>query len=182
MNLEDIKAHPDFPFSEFQNNDLQFLMLELYWAELFRSAALTDQGSALHSDQWQVRYPADRDEGNPILSLINRGMLPPRALRVIQRFNTEQLPALILEDLAPVEYRDDVYVPFVPDLTGGAIDDDGQSPIEELVISSDVSPPCEALFSALIQDWCVKQVGLEKMQTTLDAFWVKVRKNLIQLG
>ena len=182
MNLEDIKAHPDFPFFKFQSNDLQFLMLELYWAELCRSAMLTDQGSVLRANQWQVRFPADRDEGNPILSLINRGMLPPRALRIIQRFNTERLPALALEDLAPVEYRDDVYVPFVPDLTGGAIDDDGQSPIEELVISSDVSAPCEALFSVLIQEWCVKRVGVEKMRATLDAFWVKARLNLIQLG
>lgn len=181
MNLKAIRAHPYFPFLGFKQDDLQFLMLELYWAELFRSEFPPLQDAASIGAQWQVRFPADRDEGNPILSLINRSMSPPRALRIIQRFNTDGLPALALDCLTPVYYRDDVYVPLVPDLTGGAVDDDGQSNVEEMVISSDVSAPCEALFSALIQEWCVKQVDVELMRETLDAFWQKVHHNLIRI-
>ncbi len=34
--LSQIKAHPNFPFGNFRDNPMSFMMLELYWVELFR--------------------------------------------------------------------------------------------------------------------------------------------------
>ena len=33
--LSQIKAHPNFPFGDFRDNPMSFLMVELYWVELF---------------------------------------------------------------------------------------------------------------------------------------------------
>lgn len=179
MDFDAIKAHPSFPFTDFQSDDLQFLMLELYWAELFRLQWSAPNAEASPVTTWEVRFPADRADGNPILSVINRTLSPPRALRVIQRFNSENLPVVSLDDLKPVAHQGEVYVPFVPDLTGGAIDDDGESPIEELVISSDVSSACEELFSNIVRPWCVDVVDPQSMRETLDLYWTSIRSKLI---
>jgi hypothetical protein len=79
LTRDQIKNHPLFPFGDFKSNDLAFLLLELYWAELFKSV-LTEEGE-LTLDRWQPQSPADRD-GNPILHVVDRSVMPLRALRI----------------------------------------------------------------------------------------------------
>ena len=62
MNLAQLRSHPSFPFSGFLKNDLEFLLLELFWVELFRSSLGTPEPIA----NWTPLYPAERD-GSPIL-------------------------------------------------------------------------------------------------------------------
>jgi hypothetical protein len=175
--LAQIKQHPYYPFRNFRSDDLSFLLLEMYWAELFRNAV--DGSEQLGA--WTVQTPADREDGNPILHVINRKTRPGRALRVIQRFNTEGLPELDLATMTPVPFRDDAYVPFVPDLSRNALDDDGSTPIDELLISADVSPTCERLCLEWFRRWCVDLQDPLDIQAALDAYWTQVRHNLVQL-
>jgi hypothetical protein len=141
VTLEELRRHPYYPFRDFGGNDLSFLLLELYWAELLR-AALRGAKEPEESGRLVVPLsPAERD-GNPILHVIDRSLPVPRVLRVIQRFNTEDLPALDLDQLSPVRFIADAYVPFAPGLTYGAVDSDGDTAVDELVIASDVSSAC----------------------------------------
>lgn len=180
MNLDQLKRHPYYPFRNFRTDDLAFLLLELYWAELFPKIISGNQDGVRHIREWVAQSPADRENGNPVFHVINRSNSPFRALRIIQRFNTEGLVELDLDKLSPVRFTGDAYVAFVPGLTYGATDDDGTTPIEELLISSDISDPCERLNTALIRKWCVERVSVETMQQTVDAYWKRVRENLIE--
>jgi len=177
MKLDRIKSHPDFPFVLYRENDLQFLMLEMYWAELLRDAL----PEAIATD-WRPEWPADAEDGNPILSVSNRAITPPRMLRVIQRSNDKKLPELDLESFSKVQYYDDAYVPFVPGITYGGLDQDMVNPIEELVISSAVSASCERLFRYCVQLWCVERVAQTRMEEVLASYWTKVRASLVELG
>lgn len=175
MTLEQIKAHPLYPFSGFRDDDLQFLMLELYWAELFRRNLPT----TIVGD-WQPEWPADPEEGNPILHVANRKLMPPRMLRVIQKHNLEHLPELNLETFDPVYYRSDAYVAFAPDLTRAGLDEDMVTPIDELVIFSDVCEQCELLFEWYVQRWCVDHASAQVMEKPIAAYWARVEASLVQ--
>lgn len=179
MTLDQIKRHPYYPFRDFRSNDLSFLMLELYWAELFR-AVLTESGASKAIENWIPQAPAERTDGNPILDVMNRSTSPLRELRIIQRFNTEGLAELDLGNPVPVHFSGDAYVPFVPGLTYGATDEGGVAAVEELVISSDISEACERLNREFIRKWCVDRVSVETMQQVLDGYWNLVRKNLVE--
>jgi len=181
MNFDQIKAHPLFPFREFRTDDLAFLRLELYWAELFREIIGAEPNGASRLTAWCPAASADREDGNPILSVIDRTARPIRAVRIVQRFNDHGLPEVDLAHLAPVRFRGDAYVPFVPDIGRDATDDDGTTPVEELLISSDVTDACERLARGLIGKWCVDRVSPAHMQQMLDAYWQRVRENLIEL-
>jgi Icc-related predicted phosphoesterase len=180
MNLEQLKNHPLYPFNNFQSDDLTFLLLELYWAELFSDVFANAQNSNCLLSDWTARSPAEREDGNPIFNVINHSTQPSRALRIIQRFNTEHLVELNLDKLSPVKFIGDAYVAFVPGLTYEATDDDGITPIEELVISSDISESCERLNTFFIKKWCIEHVSIATMQTILDDFWAKIQENLIE--
>jgi len=179
VTLDQIKRHPYYPFRDFRTNDLSFLMLELYWAELFRTV-LTESGDYEAIEKWIPQAPADRQDSNPILDLMDRSTSRLRELRIIQRFNTEDLPELDLDNPAPIHFSEDAYVPFAPGLTYGATDEDGSTPVDELVISSDISEACERLNREFIKKWCVDRVSVEAMQQALDDYWNFVRKNLIE--
>ena len=153
MNLDQLKRHPYYPFRDFGGNDLSFLLLELYWAELLRLTLRSAQGAENPVSLLKPVYPAERD-GNPILHVINRSLPVPRVLRIIQRFNTENLRALDLDTISSVRFSGDAYVPFVPGLTYGAIDCDGRTPVDELVISSGgISAACERFFESFVHKW-----------------------------
>lgn len=173
MDLASLINHPHYPFRNFKKNDLDFLLLELYWAELFRNIA-----GDRHAKDWRPMFPADREVGNPILHLIDRTSHPPRSLRIIQRFNDDHLPEFDLTTLADVWFEDDVYVPFVPGLTAGAVAEDGVTPVEELVISSDVSPACERLTRKLVAAWCVYRVPEAEMRVIEERYWAEVNRHL----
>lgn len=177
MNLDELKRHPYYPFRNFRANDLEFLLLELYWAELFKEIVETLPEQNRY--QWTPQAPADRTDGNPIFNIIDRSKSPVRSLRIIQRFNTEGLPELDLEKPAPVQFTTDAYVPFVPGLTYGATDEDGATQIEELVISSDISSACERLNRTFINQWCVQRIIVPSMQQALNDYWKMVQGYLI---
>lgn len=175
MELRQIKSHPYFPFRNFRSDDLAFLLLELYWVELFKDIV---PPSAVES--WRPQFPADRADGNPILHVINRSMSPPRALRIIQRFNEDRLVELDLDRMSEVRFSGDAYVPFVPGLTEEAVDEDGTTPVDELVISSDISESCERLAREFIKAWCVEPMMKTAMRERIDAYWKRIRSHLIE--
>lgn len=176
MDLEEIKRHPNFPFRNFLTDDLEFLMLELYWAELFRSAL--PRGSI---DGWKPYFPADREDGNPILFVINRSVTPPRMLRVIVRFNDQGLAELNLDTFETVRFKEDAFVPFVPDITRGALDEDMTTPVDEFVVSSTLSDRCEQLFRECVKLWCIEFLSGDEMLARLSRYWTKVRSSLIEI-
>ncbi len=104
MKLDQIKRHIYFPFRDFRSNDLSFLMLELYWAELFLTV-LTESGAHQAVEKWTPQAPAERMDGNPILVVMDRVSSPLRRLRIIQRFNSEGLAELDLDNPVPVHFR-----------------------------------------------------------------------------
>lgn len=175
MNLKEIKQHPNFPFRNFCADDLEFLMLELYWAELFKSVLPQEL-----VDVWSSELPADR-EGNPILFVVNRSAASPRILRVIVRFNDQHLTELNLDTFETIQFRDDAFVPFVPDLTRGALDEDMTTPVEELVISSSISDSCERLFREYVKLWCGEFLPVDKMLTRLNDYWHKINSSLVEI-
>ena len=181
MTLEQIKRHPYYPFRKFRTDDLSFLMLELYWAELFRTVLSSGEMGKHLIAGWMPQSAADRTDGNPIFHVINRSISPFRALRIIQRFNTEGLVELDLSKLEPIRFTGDAYVPFVPGLSYGATDTDGTTPIDELLISSDISEPCENLNRTFITKWCLERIPMETMRQDLDDYWKRIRENLIEV-
>lgn len=180
MTLDQLKRHPLFPFRDFPSNDLSFLLLELYWAELFRDV-LAQAGGDAGISNWIPQTPAQRADANPVLHLTDQSAAPFRELRIIQRFNLANLPELDLDHPSPVRFTGDAYVPFVPDLTAGAVAADGETPVEELVISSDISEACERLNRQLIVKWCVSRASVEEMREALNQYWEMVRSNLQEI-
>ncbi|GEM_PF-1374343 len=175
MKLEQIKRHPDFPFRDFRSNDLQFLMLELYWAELLREI-LPESVAADWGPEW-----AANPSGSPILSVSNRQVMPPRMLRIIQSVNDDRFPELNLETREPVTYRGDVYIPCGPSLTYGGIDQDLKTPIEELVIFSEVSEVCERMVRDYVRLWCVERVSEKRMEEVEETYEARLDAVLIDL-
>lgn len=102
MTLDQIKKHPLFPFRDFRSNDLAFHFLELYWEELFKSSSTSSNG--LSMIEWTPLSAPDRDDANPIFHAIDRSTIPPRALRIIQRFNEDNLVELDLEKHSPIRF------------------------------------------------------------------------------
>ncbi|WP_089726260.1 hypothetical protein [Candidatus Thiosymbion oneisti] len=175
MKLEQIKRHPDFPFRDFQSDDLQFLMLELYWAELLRDS-LPESVAA----DWGPEWAADPEDGSPILSVSNRKLMPPRMLRIIQSVNNDQFPELDLETWEPITYRGDAYyIPCGPSLTYGKTDQDLKTPIEELVIFSEVSEVCERMVRDYIRLWCVERISEKQMEVVVEAYDARLDAVLI---
>ena len=174
MTFDEIKSHPHFPFCGFRDDDLEFLMLELYWVEVFRGIV----GSA-RAVAWKPLFPADREEGNPMLHLIERSTPVPRMLRIIQRFNTGGLPELNLDTKDRLMFRGDAYLPFVPGLTWAAVDPETLGPAEELVISSDVTPACERFLRWFLTAWCVDRISVADMDGGISKYWAQVNARLV---
>ncbi len=175
MTLDKIKNHPQFPFVNFQKNNIDFLMLELYWVELF-----SDILGENIVKSWKPELVADQEDGNPIFVVANRNNNVPRIIRVIQRFNIRALPELNLNTLDTIYFTDDAFVPYAPDISRGATDFDMLTQVDELVISSTVSDDCEKIFREHIKLWCVDLVSLDTMLGYVNDYWKKVNSKLIQ--
>lgn len=178
MRLEEIRLHPYFPFHDFESNDLSFLLVELYWAELIRMI-LSGLDGRSYAANWLPAVPADRLDGNPILQIVDRTLSPPRQVRIIQKFNMPRVPEFDLDTLALLRFRGEVHLPFSPSLTYEALDEDGTTPMEELVIFSDISSPCERLNQQFISKWCIERITVSAMEQMLDGYWSIIRANLV---
>jgi hypothetical protein len=76
--LRQIKLHPDFPFTKFRSDESQYMLLELFWAYLFK-AVVEGRGRGL----WRPWQEPDRDrEGNPIFSAVD--LNSGRGVQIIQ--------------------------------------------------------------------------------------------------
>ncbi len=133
---------------------MSFLMLELYWAELFREVA----GKALGG--WSVLADAVPD-GNPILSVVNRA--DGRALRVIQKVNDEGKPRF------PQRQGDGAYYPFQAWLNVGCTAD-GDTALNELVLFADASEQAEREARALIRLHCVEAAPEAAVEGAIRAY------------
>jgi hypothetical protein len=149
-----IKLHPAFPFLDFRTEPTSFLMLELYWAELFREVV----GEALEG--WSVLADAEPD-GNPILSVYNDG--DGRALRVIQKVNDEGKAPL------PERQGEGVYYPLQAWLNVASTPD-GDAALNELVLFADASELAEAEARALIKLHCVEAAVESTLEAAIRAY------------
>ena len=137
--LSQIKAHPNFPFDDFRDNPLSFLMLELYWVELFAEVV----GDTV--SEWRPLSDAE-PHGNPILSLVN--LSHARALRVIQKVNED------LKPIFPDARGEGTYYGLQAWLNIGRTSD-GEVELNELVLFADLSEHAEREARALIMLHCV---------------------------
>lgn len=156
------------------NNKGEARLLAKYWITLFRKATS-------HSNRrWVPMYPPDLTDGNPVLCFISRDIRPYRSLRVIQNFNYEKLPELRLGSNEKIYFGDDAYVPFAPMLNQDSFDVDGETPVEELVISSDISDDCENCFNKFVDIWCVMNVNAYIAEDIVDGYWKMVDSRLVR--
>jgi len=138
--LSQIKAHPYFPFRDFRENPMSFLMLELYWVELFAEVV----GDAV--SEWRALSDAAPD-GNPILSFVNDSHA--RALRVIQKANDDSKPTY------PEARGEGAYYGLQAWLNVGRTAD-GEVELNELVLFADLSEAAEREARSFIKLHCVE--------------------------
>ena len=152
--LAQIKAHPYFPFTDFRDNPMSFLMLELYWVELFAEVV----GNAV--SEWQPLSDASPD-GNPILSLVN--VSHARALRVIQKVNDDSKP------MFPDAKGEGVYYGLQAWLNVGRTSD-GDVELNELVMFADVSEYAEPEARSFIKLHCVELAPETVVEEAISAY------------
>jgi hypothetical protein len=152
--LAQIKAHPNFPFSDFRENPMSFLMLELYWIELFAEVI----GDAV--SEWNPLSDAEPD-GNPILSLVN--LSHARALRVIQKVNEDSKPAY------PEARGEGAYYGLQAWLNLGRTSD-GEVELNELVLFADLEKHTEREARALITLHCVDLAHATVVEEAIRAY------------
>ncbi|MBT0956833.1 hypothetical protein IV417_05510 [Alphaproteobacteria bacterium KMM 3653] len=156
--LKEICQHPDYPFRGWEKNDLEFLMLELFWAE-FVNGVLGDE--LAHYGPW---FDGQRD-GNPILHIVNRRAL--YGLRVIVLENEDNLQEF------PQVAGVGTYYPFFSHMNWGYLPD-GETKVNELVIVCRLDENFalyEPDIKALMQRHCVDYAPheeLEAMQVDLE--------------
>ena len=138
--LAQIKSHPSFPFTDFESNPLAFLMLELYWSQLF-AELMGDYGK-----NWSSTIEAEMD-GNPIFCATSLSL--KREIRVIHKVNRENKPAY------PVSVGEGTYYGLQAWLNKG-FTVDGRTALNELVLYADLSPETEKEASTLIRLHCIE--------------------------
>jgi len=152
--LEQIKSHPSFPFSDLENNSLSFLMLELYWSQLF-SEKMKDEGK-----NWSSLIEAEMD-GNPILCVTS--LSQKRQLKIIQKTNEEHKPVY------PLLKGEGVYYPLQAWLNNSRTFD-GNTVLNELVLFSDLSLHAEKEVLKLIQLHCIDLAGITIVERAIQGY------------
>ena len=152
--LSQIKAHPSFPFGDFRENQMSFLMLELYWVELFAEVL----GDAV--SEWNPLSDAEPD-GNPILSLVN--LTHARALRVIQKTNDDSRPAF------PEARGEGAYYGLQAWLNLGRTSD-GEVELNELVLFADLGEHTEREARSLVSLHCVELAQEAVVEKAISAY------------
>ena len=160
VNLEQLRTHPSFPFTGFMGNDLEFLLLEMFWVELFRSCFENPEQIAY----WEPLYPAERD-GSPILVMANNRS--SRAFRVLMRINKDNLP--LYERKAP-DVPGKYFLPFDLWLTD-ILNSTGEKRYSGLVVSTDMSPSALSLAEKAMSAFCKDEFSTERMRSMIDEYY-----------
>ncbi|MCP3137833.1 hypothetical protein [Pyxidicoccus xibeiensis] len=164
MNLEQLRKHPSFPFQAFQQNDLEFLLLEMFWVEFFRDCLDTPD----QAQDWEPLFPAERD-GVPILVVANAKR--NRALRIHLRTNEDERP---LYPSGTPELPNEYFLPF--DLWLDTIrDSTGSTAYPGLVISTDMSAPALDLTRKLVTMLCREEEPAGLIQAWLDNYYEELQ-------
>lgn len=153
-SLSQIKAHPDFPFPDFQTNSLAFLMVELYWAQLFEETV----GVSTHA--WKPTRKPERD-GNPIFCVTSLPL--KRRFTVIHKTNTNNKPSYPQQSGAGTYYGLQAW-------TDHTFLNDGQTPLEGLVLAADLQPTTERLVLDFIMQFCIKLDTMDEMERSIAAY------------
>jgi hypothetical protein len=160
MNLEQLRQHPSFPFPNFKQNDLEFLLLEMFWTEFFKDC-LNEPGQV---QDWEPLFPAERD-GVPILVVVNTKL--NRAVRVHLRTNEDQKP---LYPAGNPDAAGNCFLPF--DLWLDKIYNPmGDKEYPGLVVSTDMSPSALDLACQALRQFCKGADPGESTQAWIDKYY-----------
>jgi hypothetical protein len=157
FSLDDIRRHPKFPFDAWQEDDVSFLMLELYWAELVR-VILGDE-MVNYAPLWDT----ERD-GNPILAITNQ--TARRGLRLIMIANEDNKP------LYPNKTGQDAFYALQPFTNMGRLPD-GETPVYELVMVVSLDDRYTSYFEYLVRLHCCDYASIEQMEEAIAAYEAK---------
>ncbi|MCF0043635.1 hypothetical protein [Dyadobacter fanqingshengii] len=156
--LAQIKAHPNFPFSDFEDDDRSFLMLELYWAQLFYEAIKENR------QDWACLTKAEMD-GNPIFTATS--LLLKRQLTIIQKVNRSQKPVY-----PGTRGEGAFYGLQVWRNNGSTID--GTTSLNELVLYADVSSETEQEALRFIKLHCIDLEDEQVLERAIIAYEKRV--------
>jgi hypothetical protein len=154
FSLEDIRRHPKFPFDAWKRDDICFLMLELYWAELVRSVLGDEMAN------YAPLFDTERD-GNPILTLTN--LNARRGLRLIMIENVENKPKY------PEKTGPDAFYSFYPFTNNGLLPD-GETSVEELGMFITLDERFTSYFEYLVKLHCCDYASMAQMEEAIVAY------------
>lgn len=157
FTLDDIRRHPQFPFLAWKEDDISFLMLELYWAELVR-VILGDE-MANYTPLWDT----ERD-GNPILTITN--LTARRGLRLVMIENEENKPPY------PETTGAGAFYSLYPFMNNGLLPD-GETPLVELGMFLQLDERYASYFEHLVRLHCCDYVSMEKMEEEIAIYEAK---------
>jgi hypothetical protein len=165
MNLEQLRKHPSFPFLAFKQNDLEFLLLEMFWAEFFRECL----GKPKDAQDWVPLFPAERD-GVPILVVANARR--NRAVRIHLRSNEEDKP---LYPAGSPEMPGEYFLPL--DLWLDEVRDaTGATAYPAVVISTDMSPSALDMTRQVLTQFCREDEPAGPTQAWIDRYYEELSK------
>jgi hypothetical protein len=154
FTLEDIRRHPKFPFPDWKEDDISFLMLEIYWAELVRQI-LGDE-MVNYTPLWDT----ERD-GNPILTITN--VNARRGLRLVMIENDEKKVPY------PEKTGADAFYALYPFISHGRLPD-GETPVEELGMFLQLDERYGSYFEYLVRLHCCDYVTIDRMEEEIISY------------
>ncbi|AKQ69486.1 hypothetical protein A176_006398 [Myxococcus hansupus] len=166
MNLEQLREHPFFPFLAFRENDLEFLLLEMFWAEFFRDCLEKPE----HVKDWESLFPAERD-GVPILVVANASR--NRAVRIHLRLNAGDKP--LFPPGAP-QMHGEYFLPL--DLWLDEVrDSTGTTAYPSVVISTDMSLSALAMTRKVLNQFCLEEDPQGPTRAWIDQYYEALDAN-----
>lgn len=158
-NVDALKRHPLFPFSDYRSNDEQYMLLETYWTYLFKAAI---HGNL--SRDWRAWRPPDSThEGDPILSAKSESI--NRAVRVIQH----------PEAAAPGSPVSPNYFAFQAFLSHAPADlKESQEQVLELCFVADLSIESEKRCRKFWQYFCADRLSETQMEEKIRQYELAV--------
>lgn len=163
MTLEKLYLHHSFPFSNFQKSDTEFVLMKMFWVELFRSSV-----SKKELQNWQVLFPAERD-GNPILHMAN--LVTKHSLYIGIRTNEKNNPIYQPHDpFIDDEYIERYFLPFDLYLRQG-FDQSGTIELSGLGISTEMSPKAIEMSKEVICLFCQNKNPEQKIEQMINSYY-----------